>query len=170
MLVFSKGKLMGLTEQNDVHLCFLTPITHQIGLQLHIYLGKDNEETVSRKQRACCKSKISPCCSPAISLQAIQSAEHKTMVYCSRCIQILQQEQKNTQLLKRWQNNFVFLFSWEINLPTATVCQIFNRKAYSSIEFFVPSKPDRLNCLWEAIFIHLDEDFIYQMSSLEIAD
>lgn len=71
MLVYNKGKLMGLTEWQDVQLCFLTTVPHQTGLQLHICLGKDNEETVSRKQRACYQSKISPCCSPDISLQAI---------------------------------------------------------------------------------------------------
>lgn len=134
---------MDLAEQNNVHLCFLTPITHQTGLRLHIYLGKHNEETVSRKQRACYKSKISLCCSPNISPQAIQSAEHKTMFYCSRCIQILQRQQKNTQLLTRQQNNLVFLFGWEIDLPTATVCPIFSKEADSSREF-CPIKTQRI--------------------------
>lgn len=115
MLVCSKGKLMGLTEQHNVQLCFLTTIPHQTGLQFPICLGKDNEETVSRKQRACYQSKISPCCSPDISLQATQSAEHKTTFYCSRCIQILQRQQKNTQLVTRQQNHLDFLFGLEIN-------------------------------------------------------
>lgn len=50
MLVCSKGKLMGLTEQQDVQLFFLTAIPQQTGLQLHICLGKDNEETLSENK------------------------------------------------------------------------------------------------------------------------
>lgn len=165
MFVCSKGKLMGLTEQHSVQLCFLTTIPHQTGLQLQICLGKDNEETVSRKQRACYQSKISPCCSPDVSLQAIQPAEHKTTFYCSRCIQILWRQQKNAQLLTRQQNNSDFLFGREINL--LTTCQVFRRKADFCIELFVPSKPNGLTCVKK---LGRQSQFRYQEPALEIDD
>lgn len=38
------------------------------------------------------------------------------------------------------------------------------------MELFFPLKPNGLNCLWEAILIHLGEGFIYQMPGLETAD